>query len=99
MGEGLHLSEPQTIKSVSFFLQILSNYLFYLFNCVTRKSAHRKRKKKTHTHTHAKKKVYNHALLVLERQRRAVSFFQTIHSEQINKASNTFRTTKSAREK
>ena len=40
-----------------------------------------------------------HAILVLERKRRAVSFSQTIHSKQINKASNTFRLAKSARVK
>ena len=58
-----------------------------------RKSAHKKRKQK-----HTQKKFYSHALLVLERQRRAVSFSLTIHSKQINKASNIiFRTTKSAR--
>ena len=39
-----------------------------------------------------------HAQLVLDRQRKAVTFFRTIH-KQINKASNIFRTTKSARVK
>ena len=77
-------------------------YLFiYLFICVKRKSAHRKRKKETLTHTHKKKKkkVYSHALIILKRQRRTVSFSQTIYTKQIYKASNIFRRTKSARVK
>ena len=95
---------------LSFALELTKTdlrYLFiYLFICVKRKSAHRERKKKkknkrSHTHTHKKKKkkVYSHALIILKRQRRTVSFSQTIYTKQIYEASNIFRRTKSARVK
>ena len=78
-------SMPKTFK----------NYVFHVFICIKRKNAHRKRK----TFPQTQKINGLHAILVLERKRRAVSFSQTIHSKQINKASNTFRMAKSARVK
>ena len=68
-------------KHISLFFVSLQYFLFiYLFVS----SAKALIENEKHTH----EKVYSHALLVPERQRRAVRFSQTIHSKQINKASN-----------
>ena len=92
------------------YLLIVHKYFIFLFIYLFVSSAkalieNEKKKKKTlththtHTHTKKKKKVYSHALIILKRQRRTVSFSQTIYTKQIYKASYIFRRTKSARVK
>ena len=71
-------------------------YFIYLFVSSAKALIENEEKKRN---THTKRKVYSHALIILERQRKTVSFSQTIYTKQIYNAINIFRTTKSAKVK
>ena len=61
--------------STDIHLQLVQVIIYFIYSFVSSaKALIENEEKKSKKHTHTQKKVYSHALLVLERQRRAVSF-------------------------